>query len=249
MSDKINQICVGSSVKFFKEGLMKRWNLVDYYDKDLPCLFFGLKHTVSVINEHRGFALVVPVNELCGKLSTRITKHENIIFVDFPSRDTSKKFKHVAKLFEIKDYSIFKPKPLGNKIYAYLGTTTRKRGFRYDVLQRIQSKINYEIVYGVFRKHITEDELKKDYYDDAFLNINLSATGGLTTVTDLAFMGIKTISNHPIDWDCFLRYKDESEIIDIINKEANKIGSVQPAINVFTVNEVWQNANYWIKQT
>tara|TARA_B110000444_G_C18838336_1_gene597400 strand:- start:284 stop:1033 length:750 start_codon:yes stop_codon:yes gene_type:complete len=249
MSDKINQISVASSVKFFKEGLMKRWNLVDYYDKDLPCLFFGLRHNVELINEHRGFALVVPGESLCGKLSNKITKHENIVFVDFPSRNTSKKFKHVAKLFEIKDYSIFKPKPLGNKIYAYFGTGNRTRTFRHDGLQRIQSKINYEIVCAKFTKILPIEVLKKEYYDNTFLSINLSTTGGLTTVTDLAFMGIKTISNHPIGWDCFLRYKDESEIIDIINTEANKIGSVQPAINVFNANEVWQNTNYWIEQT
>ena len=244
MSDKINQISVASSLKFFKEGLMKRWNLVDYYDKDLPCLFFGLRHNVELINEHRGFALVVPGESLCGKLSNKITKHENIIFVRCNSIDTSKKFKHIDEIFEIKDYSLFKPKPLGNKIYAYFGTGNRTRTFRYDALQKIQSKINYEIVCAKFTKILPIEVLKKEYYDNTFLSINLSTTGGLTTVKDLAYMGIKTISNNPSNWDCFIRFTDESDIINIINSESKKIGIVQPAINVHKINDSWSSVAF-----
>ena len=135
-----------------------------------------------------------------------------------------------------------------DKIYFYSGFGQPSLPQDINILQK---EIDYEII---STSHITpssyydEEYLKETYYDKTFLNIQLRATGGMTTVRELGLMGRYTLMN-TLDYSHFnglLSYANMEDAINIINKEAKKIGTVQPKIQSDTMTtDEWLCTKYW----
>lgn len=248
---KIEQVMFGKNMSFFKKGLMDKWKLKEYNDINKPCLFFGTNTILEDIKKHKGFKLIYPVDIGCKRIDT-LVGIKNLIVIDRPFIKLSKEIKKVACEFDIKDYSNFKPNFFGDKIYIYLGSKLRAKGFGFDRINEIQKKINFQIIYTIrnnIEDYLSIEKIKSEFYDKCFLNLNFSTyCSGLTTAIELAYMGRKTIMNTNMNYDFLLPYKTDEDIVRIINEESEKIGTIQPEIISSCVEDEWVNVDYWFSK-
>lgn len=247
---RIEQVRVSKGVDFFKKGLKTRWGLVDYHDKTAPCFFFNIndQSDIDAVKSHEGFKLVFFanargndfINEFVGVPDLSVLNTRNA-YLNIP-----KKIKSKELMIEFQHYMMFKPNVLGDKVYCYVGTEQRKHLYGYDLANRIQEKIPYEIVFGMHPNSLYH--VKRTYYDNCFVNLNLelSGGGGLSTALELARMGRKTIYCGINNWPCFLRSATIDHIIRWIEIESNKIGTVQPEINIHDNKTDWQDVKFWL---
>lgn len=250
---KIRQVRASKGVRRFKQGLMDRWKLKDYHDIYAPCYFFNLNDDkdIDAVRKHKGFKLIHFVNARGDQFIDKLKGIPDLVIKGNPylTKTEGHKIKWDVT-FEIKDYSMFKPNVLGNKIYCYIGKgRVGERG--WDIAKELQKKINFEIIYGIQRsnsKCAGLKFLKENYYDNCFLNLNLekSGGGGRTTITELGLMGRKTIFNTKFCRDSIIPYTNMDDIIDIINKESKKIGTIQKAMNPHNTGEEWLNVDFWL---
>ena len=244
----IEQVSFGSSMSFFKEGLKNRWNLTEDYNPYKPCLFFEVGGNETRINNHKSFKLIFPVNDRCALRLKDILPSQDLWVIERPCIPVPHFLNKFRGEFEIKDYSMFQPVPLGDKIYAYTGQPSRRSQFRYDLIQDIQARIDKEIIIGEHynvRHYLNINSLYNNFYKKCFLNLNFSEEAGLTSVIELASMGIKTITNNKSQWACMIPWKDIDCIIQTIFQESEKIGSTQEPINIHSINDCWQNVDFW----
>lgn len=244
---KINQVSVAPCVKFFERNLKERWELESYNNINEPCLFFGVENQYTLINNHVGPKIIWIISPSDAGNVRYISIKENVTIIGSPflSRISSFRVKDVE--ISIKDYSMFKPKPLGDKIYTYLGIDGNRGEFNPHLIHQIQQRIPYEIIYHIGDSYLSSEDLKKNYYDKCFLNINLSYGNGMTTVRELGFMGIKTIMNTGYKFPSIINYSNVEDIIKIINSESKKIGTIQDSMDCHTAGEEWKNLDFWFK--
>jgi len=244
---KIEQISVTiPSGQFFKEDLIKRWNFKEYTNIDEPCFFFGAWEQIDKINAHKGLKVLAFITPLDCTALNKIHNSHNLYIWEDPHLNSNSGFKTKKCRPEIKDYSLFKPNVLGDKIYIYMRD---RNAFNYNRIENIKKSINFELLLGGSEgigKFVSIEELKKNYYDECFVSVNLSNNLGMTTVTELGFMGRKTIMNTVYDhFTSTIKYNNDEDIIRIINEESKKIGTIQPPISCHTVNEEWLDINFW----
>jgi hypothetical protein len=252
---KITQIAVDSTVIFFRENLIKRYKFLNYESIEEPTLFFGIHHQVEKINNHKGYKVVYLASPKDGEKVRNLAPSEKLFIkedkvlhgqnlVDIPNHYQKK---HI--IFETKPYDNYVPNMLGNKVYVYLGSEGRKNGeFQYERIKQVEERCNFEFIYGMSRPNNTfypEDYVKENWYDKCFVNINLSKYNGLQSMVELAFMGRKTIANFHRDFPCVIKYNNDEHIIEIIESESKKIGTIQPSINVHNVKDEWLNIEWW----
>lgn len=252
---KIEQAIVGGTVQSFKKGFMDRYSFKEYYDKNKPVVFFGVEGRQDLYENHMGYKIFLPTTPDELHILKNLTNH-NKTFIAWNDIDFLKQFNGIRvkeEIIELKDYSIFKPNTLGDKIYYYSGFKDGWSGrWGEEIIDEIQKNISFEII---TTKHKTQKEyfdinfLKSQFYDNTFLNINLSKQNGMTTVHEMALMGRKTIilnKNHPYKYKSLINCDSIENIIDTINKESKKIGTLQESINNHTSKDEWLNINYWI---
>jgi len=241
----INQVRFSKSVIFFEEGFLQRWGVLPYHDKDAPCLFAGVYNheDVEIINKHKGFKIVWNT----GRKRDLFESLDNNIVVmtgNGIEANIGNKYKSKNVNIEIKDFSIFKPVPLGDFVYAYLGKPEHKELYGYNIINEISRKIPFKILIGYLGHEM--DFVKRNYYDKSFINIKINLIGGFTTTTELAHMGRKTISNTKSV--LCTPYKDVDDIVNLIMAESLSIGSM-PENRIpkgyFTGVE-WLNESFWL---
>ena len=257
----IKQAYVSPHLKFFKEKLMKRWGFREYDNINEPAFFFGTRSTDSLekIQNHQGFKLLLAGGPEDMPNWNYLTNRKNL-FVAIPegpgffSPVEGVTFKYM--LPELKDFSMFKPNVLGDKIYFYSGWDGLVLPPYLNILQK---KIDYEIittphsskptcVNEVISLYYSEEYLKETYYDKTFLNIQVQETGGMQTVRELGLMGRPTLMNTRwySNFKGLLHYDNMEDAINIINKEAKKIGTIQPEIQSHTmITDEWLHTKYW----
>lgn len=247
---KIEQVCVANCLKFFKKGFIDRWKLSDYHDKDAPCIFIGAEQPQD-INNHRGLKIIYIASEYDTSFLRYITPGDNIIIHDTPFRDNCIGFRIKRNVeIELKDYSIYKPNVLGDKVYTYLGTPDRGVEFGIDRVVNICKQAGYELIIGIsdsVNNYQSSDSLKEKFYDKCFVNINLSRGTGMTTVRELGLMGRRTITNSEYGFPSQIGYFNDDDIVRLINEEAKKIGTIQTSIDCHTVKDEWLNVDFWLK--
>ena len=244
---RIEQTSVAGCIGFFKPGFLDRWKLDDYNDVNKPCFFLGIEQ-VDIINNHRGLKIIYPISPYDCTFLERIEYSDSIILIGSPFLPENTRYKIKNVELEIKDYSAFKPNVLGDKIYCYVGLESRKNEFDFDRICRIQERINYKIIYvntDSLYGYLPSETLKENYYDRCFVSINLNGGTGMTTVRELGLMGRNTITNSKYNFPSMLEYEDDDDIIRLINLEAKKIGTIQPAMDCHNVNDEWLDCNFW----
>jgi len=255
---KFEQVLVHGTVKFFEEGLVKKWDLVDYQNNEEPLIFFGFHGKDKVYENHKSYKIIIPTVPTDLPNFRNLKNNEKTILIY--DRDLNPDYyipNEVIVRNEVipfKDFSTFQPNKLGDKIYYYSGFKEGWGGhWGKDIIDEIQKNIDFEII---TTQHLKQKNLfnikylKENYYDKTFLNLNLSKENGMTTVQEMSLMGRKTITMRkgPVfyDYKSIINCKNIEEIILNIKNESKKIGTLQSRIDVFTVTDDWLNINYWI---
>lgn len=243
----------------FSKLLMDRYNFTNYYNNELPCFFWGVLGEVDKINAHKSLKIVKFLTPSDCDVICSLINDENLFIITDPFIKEKGNYSFADLEFEYKNYDIFKPKTLGDKIYCYMRDPIE---FQKKTMEEIQKKINYEIIYGGevsnAQYYNSLETLKEDYYDKCFLSINLSSRHGYTTVRELGYMGIKTIMKSPYNFPSILQLKntitnfdfkymqhDQFEIIELINSESKKINTIQKSLNCHNINDEWLNVSFW----
>lgn len=248
---RIKQASVAEESGFFKNGLFERWGFEEYHDKTKPTFFFGIDYQFDKINEHEGLKVIYIISPYDSIFLNKLNNSDNLYVINSPFIVYDKPYKVKNIEIELKDYSLFQPNKLGNKVYSYLGWEWRLQEFKIDMLREIQKHINYEIVFGIrpgINHYHDIKSHKEEFYDDCFVNLNLTHGTGMTTARELGLMGRKTIMNTGYNFPSIVKYRDFEDIIYLINDEAKKIGTVQEKIDCHNVGEEWLETEFWTKE-
>ena len=264
--NKIEQFNVANhGIHPFKKNLMSRYDFKEYHNPDLPCFFFGGLGEIEKINNHRGLKVVQFITPFDCTVANQLIDGPNLFVVDDPNIDPNLVFKRKKIKMEFKDYSLFQPKILQNKIYCYMRD---KEEFKFSNVQNIQKKIDFEIIFGGLSNYPSTpaelyspiEFLKENYYDKCFLNINFSSKHGYVTVRELGLMGIKTLMYTPYDFPSIIKIRnltghphfvipDEDEVVELINIESKKIGTIQTSINPHDIKDEWLLSDFWFNNS
>jgi len=249
---KITQSIVSPTIGFFKKNFIERWGFKEYHDINKPVVFFGIAGKQDLYENHKGYKIFLPSTPEDVIYLQNLKNHNKTFLIS--KRETSTPDNIICKdiVPEIKDYSIFKPNILGDKIYTYTGF---KDGWNknHPLINEIQKQISYEIIttsHQNIKDYHSFFDLKSKFYDKCFLNLNLTDGNGMTTVRELGLMGRKTITmrnNIIYDYPCIINCNNIKEIVDTINKESYKINTTQPPIDSHTVGDEWLDLDWWIK--
>jgi hypothetical protein len=252
---KIKQYVICPSINFFEHKFKDRWNLVKYNSHNEPLFFFGFSGVREIYEKHHGYKIIwmSTPTDLPDFKNLKNTNNTILIY-DCPLPDNYYLPENVIlrqEVLEIKDYSMFKPSVLGDKIYYYSGFSNGWTPNPKTKIDYIQSKVDYEII---TTQHINKSDmydiefLIKNYYNKCFLNLNFSKGHGMTTTREFSLMGIKTLTfNNPYQYKCLIKCKDMDEVIENIKIESKKINTIQPVINPHTVGSEWLELNYLLK--
>jgi len=247
----INQVRFSDSVKFFEQGFCDRWNIKKYHDINAPAFFAGVysmnkegQYTlkdVDIINKHKGFKVIWNTGAVddCFDL---IDPNNVVVKVGGGIIFSNPKYRTKQVSFEIKDFSMFKPTPLGNNIYWYMGIPALNYMYFYSLYEEIKDRCKYNIILG-YQGHNIE-WIKKNYYDKSFVNIKPCICEGFTSSTEMAFMGRRTIGGTSAPW--IKNFDTADELLKLIDIEAKKIGTMPKSlVGDFFTKEDWRKVNFW----
>jgi hypothetical protein len=196
---RIKQALVAQQISFFKENFLNRWDLQEYYDPNEPCIFFGGRELSKYIQDHNSIKIVIPATPNDIPDFSIVTNRKDL-FIISPLKDTIPlEIPCKDILIQIKDYSLFQPNILGDKIYFYSGFKNRYDEYNKNkqTIMQIESQTGYEVIttaHSNLNDFFDVNYLKTNFYDKSFLNLNLSKDGNhLTTAIELGMMGRKTI--------------------------------------------------------
>lgn len=231
------QLKTSESIKFFHEGFKNRWDLKEYEDNEAPAVFFGLytDHDVNLCLNHKGFKVLL----FAGQDITNYPrlKHLNCISDQYIELH--------GKIIPVKSYDIFKPVPLGEKIYVYSSTNSKgfHDKFRMETVAELQKHFGYDKVLIGYHGN-TIETMRDQYYSNSFINLQLNKDAGFTSALEMAHMGRKSISNYNASF-C-LPYNSVNEIIEHIEKEQQYIGQTRELDLSFLFNSnEWLTKEYW----
>lgn len=232
-----NQAYISNTIKFFEQGFKDRWQLKDYEDTQAPAVFVGIYNSedISRVNNHKGDKILVFTGADINNY--RLFKNENCISDQYT-------FKHKL-IIPIKSYELFKPIPLGEKIYVYMSTNSDgfKAKFRMDIVERLQDHFKDDILIGYHGNTI--EEMISNYYSKSFINLQLNKDAGFTTALEMAHMGRRSISNYEAPF-C-VNYKNLDMVVNLINQQKKYIGkAIDLKINDYICNsDKWLTNNFW----
>ena len=169
----------------------------------------------------------------------------------FPS-NIAKKYSipHKSLFIAMKDYTAYSSCLLGENIYAYKGIHgNRPDYFKFnDVISSLIKVFGEDrIIYTEFK---SSQELIENYYKDCFVYVKPNDLGGATSMFELAHMGRKTLGGGFPNLDYLVNYKDIYHLIDLIQEEAEYIGTLREEVSIQAKNtfigDEWLNLNYWL---
>lgn len=256
---QIEQYVISESITFFEKNFRDLYkDLKIYHDINKPLFFFGFNNMYNIFETHNSYKIIWSADPFDLPDFKKIKNSENTILLidnELPDEYFIPDSVLVRKMvLPIKDYSMFKPNKMGDKIYYYSGSLNGWSPNPKDIIYEIQREINFEIIstiqYNREFKYMKYDinYIKSQYYDKCFVNLNFSDYYGMTTVRELSFMGRKTICSidNPYDYKCLIKCKDMESIIKSILEESKKINTIQSEIDVHTVSNEWLNIDYLV---
>lgn len=263
MDRDFNQVYMSPALNDFKNDFKEKWKLEDYNDINAPLVFFGMygQPDYDIFMQHRAPIVVVwggnDMHEAQIKaVKQKILNGQAYTFVPPGEFDnTLNKFEvpHKTCYIPNKDYSKFKPTPLGENVYVYLGRPDNFRPdyFKYhEVIEPLMQVFGEERIKWVKENNtLSIDELTKKYYNDCFCFVKPNDRGGVTSMYDLAHMGRMTIGKGESNLPNFKEYSDINNLIELVIEESKYIGKVREDIasslnNHFLGNE-WLTFKFW----
>jgi hypothetical protein len=226
---------------------MSRWNLIPYHSSEDPALFVGIysSEDVARFNDHNGLKVVLFGG--ADMPNVKCLKGNFFVVCDEFSYEYSLSNYYLGKVKKIripfKDYSRFKPIPLGDKIYCYQSNYTEggKKKYRYDLLMGVINYFGPDNVLIGYQGNSMETMIDK-YYSKSFVNLQLNPIAGFTTALEMAHMGRVSISNYYAPF-CF-GFNDLSDIIKQIEsiKTNNFVANPEGFLHD---SDDWLDINFW----
>jgi hypothetical protein len=240
----------------FATNYRARWNLSNYTDANEPTVMLGYYRPEDdiFVNNHKGPIIMHwGGNDLTKTRAIKLNNRSNTYQHGYGwFSDTLNSWDIVHKKCNIpyRSYTDFKPTPLGDKIYVYKGwLNDRGKYFLWnEVIVPLFNKLGEDrFVYG--RGH-THQYIHDNFYNNCFLYIKPNERGGSTSMWELAHMGRKTIANRQGEAPNVINYQTIDDIIDIIERESVKIGTIQERVAIDTHNhfmhdDCWLNLDWW----
>lgn len=232
---RVKQIYVSPAVSFFKQKLLKKYNLVSYNNKNVPAIFNGLYGDINYVDmktlkNHKSNKIVV----WCGTDSKGLINMPNKI----EQLKKMKNIRHIAKskyvyeslkrcgidseIIPVTPTNIIKNREdRGECIYVYVAKNNKKNVNKYgeDLVKQIKNKTKIKIIDAHFGKY-TKEQLN-NIYKQCFLGLRLTKHDGLpNTVIELGLMGRMCVYNGELP--NAIPYNSVDDIIKIINEEYEK---------------------------
>lgn len=236
--DTIKQVYFADTLDFFKEDFLRRWELKEYNNPNEPSLFVGLYNNedVNTFTNHKSYkVLYFAGNDLQHPQLKIASQTPNTSCIGYGADWLYKSLDEYnipyTKLrILLKNFSDFTPTPLGENIYVYKGLNgNRPDHYKWkEIVQPLQQVFGEDRI--IFSQNIPLSELKEKYYNDCFIYIRPNPIGGGTSMFELGHMGRKTITNQHSNFSTCLQYKNIDEMLSLIMKESNKIGTLQPQV-------------------
>ena len=235
--------------KKWLSNFCKRWDITTYQNANKPCLFAGVYNIedVEIINKHKGFKVVWNPGRI-RPFFTLLDSINLVVLRRMKSIDHSLiegKYKIKTARFEIKDYSLFKPNPLGDCIYCYLNSEKFKYLYGFKEVEKLRKLTKYKILVGMLGSPI--EQVRTDLYSKCFVYFKPSLTGGGSTSIELALMGRKTVSKGKGNF--YLLYDSIEQACEIIENEAKNIGKTVGSVlneNYHDTGKEWKRIKFWL---
>ena len=255
---KITQARLAPGIQqYFKKPFLEKWGLQDYTDADAGVIFLGIycQRDFDLIRRHRGFAVVMYTNqvtyrdEMAALLSTG--RYRSVAGKGFYS-DMMKQqgLSHVQANIPIKDFSPYKPVPLGDRIYVYRGVNgNRGVSLGWGVVEAIQKEFGGLVTWTT---QTPTDKLIKEYYEKSFVYLKPRPIGGCITMWEMGHMGRKTFGKGFDGVGCFEAFTDIGNLTDMLHRRSNMIGQTDHETAEATrrefIGEEWLDTEWWDTQ-
>jgi hypothetical protein len=255
-----NQVYVSEVLEtYFGKDFRSYWSLKNIENNSDPCVFLGLYSNLDfdVWNNHKGPKILYFGGNDMHDLQLNIVKNTKDVFCIGYGGDWLYnkldifQIPYTKKKILLKDYEEFKPTPLGDKIYVYRGILgNRESYYLWDEIIAPVMKIVGEDKF-IFTDNKTIHELKENYYKNSFLYIKPNEKGGGSAMMELGFMGRMTVTNGHSSFPNAISYNSIDEIVNIIEKESYKIGTLQDGLsnrlkNCFLQTDEWLTLDFYI---
>ena len=256
MREKITQCRVAPHMKYFKKDFLNRWGLTDYTSPNEPCVFFGATSNWDAIQKHKGFKVILSAGPTDNIDWNALNDKSNIAVITGQNRfKVPEEIIFKQELIETRDFSLFKPNVLGDKVYYYSGLDC-PNGKHPAFIKQIEDECGYEIITTFFKTvhdYKSVEWLKENFYDKCFINLNFRyPDSGMTTNKELGLMGRRTIQNSHYYGEVYkgmIPYQNIKDVSNIIKKEAEKIGTIQDSIDSHTMKtDEWLYLDFYKKE-
>ena len=229
-TDLYKQSVFSTGVSMFKNRAFKKYNLKEYYDKDKPCLFFGMYNNkdLTQIKNHKGLRIIIwcgedanPMNANSSTTIDEIKKLNNIIHIS-KSKSTYENLKSKNIISILIDYNVVDTKlfypvsksELGSKIFIFNGQHKGREhiyGEKYykEVIKKLPQ---YEFIFS--NKLNAKWEEMANIYKQCFIMLRLTSNdGNANSVQECEAMNIPVIHNQS---GYGLKWKSVKDIIQHI---------------------------------
>jgi len=240
----------------FANDLRKKWSLTKYVDPYKPALFFGwyLHQDFIMMQNHKApFVMLWGGRDMTKQKIEAVNNLPNSYQIGYGWQSNILKhfnIKHKEVVVPIKSYDMFQPTNLGDKVYLYRGWLNAKNDYYHwdKMVKPLFNEFGEDKFIYTNGKDI--NYVYENLYKKSFLYIKPNVRGGSTSMWELGHMGIKTVSNEQGDAPNVIPYSTIDDVIDIINEESKKIGTLQTDVaettrNFLDVGEKWLNINYY----
>jgi len=258
---KISQVYVSEGVeRNFGEGFRNHWKLKKYFDPNLPSVFFGVytKSDRLVLKKHRSTSIVIfggsdlTRTESINLVKSLVDSGKSFTFAypgHFSKYLHDNKIKHKQLHLAVKNYSLFKPSKLGDKIYVYRGIDSGKDDYyKWNDIAPILSE-NFGPSSILHTNNQSQESLISNFYEKCFVYIKPNPRGGCTTMFELGTMGRKTIGKGHSNLGNFIEYSNTQDLIDLIKIESQFVGKVREDVSLTTINSFigpeWLDLEFW----
>jgi hypothetical protein len=250
------QAHVSDRMPKFKPGIMRRWFFDPYEDKTKPVVFFGVysRRDIKLMNDHVGPKIIVFLGNDINFHGHRWKDDPNAVHISYgPFKKKLEDlgvrvYNHVTPM---KDYSYWKPVPLGDKIYVYKGLLGKRLNhYKWkEVIEPLIEEFGDRVIWTDGK---TEQQLKDDYYSKCFAYVKPNPIGGSTSMWELGHMGRRTFTQGHSDlgFDFTVNYSDVNDLIDKIKLEESRIGEIrsdvyEAATSSLCHSEDWLSTEYY----
>lgn len=230
---RIDQCYISESVIDFP--FKKALNLTDYIDSIRPLVVFGVysDRDMEVVLAHKSKVVIV----WCGQDAIeciflgRYQFLKNCIHVTWlPNVERAlKSFLHVKLITPVFLGGDFKPSELGNRVFVYAPSSFPKYhriDLVYDLIERFP-ELSFYVGHGNVAQYNWLSGYGDLVYNMCFMGLCLSGfAGGGQTIMQMGLKGMTVVTN-VIDLPNVVKWNNFNDIVTVIEREKEKIGSVQ----------------------